>query len=145
MSVGARMSEFARRHTGTPWGRRDCHVPAGWTRAIQACLPSDDRSAARSLFRRCRLRPALGKLEISTSPSSEEDHGKRLEAQAWVGLTRDFFPSVRICRVSLTPWHRWLRSCVHLHKYRLSLSQGNSIAVHKSPYPSSPPNTKEQR
>lgn len=97
MSVGARTSEFARRHTGTPWGRCDCYVPPGWTRAIQARLPSDDRSAARSLFRRCRLRPALGKLEISTSLSSEEDYGKKLEAQAWVGLTRDSFPSVRIC------------------------------------------------
>lgn len=59
MSFGARTPESACRHTGASWGRSDIHLPPCWTRAVQAYLPSDDCSAARSLFRHNRLMLAL--------------------------------------------------------------------------------------
>lgn len=109
MFFRARTPESSCRHTGAPWGRRDIHLPPYWTRAVQAYLPSDDHTAARSLFRQCRLKLALRDWMKSWRfpPHSPRDMTTvtRLEvpeAQAWVGPTTDSSLGVIICE-SLPP------------------------------------------
>lgn len=108
MFFGARTPEFACRHPGAPWGRRDIHLPPYWTRAVQAYLPSDDHIAASSLFRQCRLKLAPGdrmkSWRFPPHPPQDITTMKRLEvpsgARAWARPTTGSFPGVITCQLA---------------------------------------------